>query len=376
VYSLALTLYEGFTGANPVKGSGPAATARKLGARIPPLGHRRRDLPAGLCQTIDAALEPWPDHRPPLTELRKALDAAADHLSDEGGLVQPGTLERLGLTRTQRAVAVPRIGRGRAVIERLAAGLAAGGLGLAALESFGSTPPFSPAAAAGIAALAVALLPRIGWMAAATALVAWLATPMADAQGVALVLTAALLPIPLLLPRAGLLWSMPALAPLLGVIGLAPAYVALCGLATTVWRRAALGAAGLVWLVAAEAITGKMLLFGPPDGAKPHRAWQTSASAAVHDAIGPVVTSPVLAPAVVFAFFAVALPVLVRGRSLALDALGAGAWAVALFSALGALSFLPHPRGAVAGALLGAALVVAAGEAGLLPLPGRRQSVP
>jgi hypothetical protein len=30
----------------------------------------------------------------------------------------------------------------------------------------------------------------------------------------------------------------------------------------------------------------------------------------------------------------------------------------------------------VAGALLGAALVVAAGEAGLLPLPGRRQSVP
>ena len=33
---------------------------------------------------------------------------------------------------------------------------------------------------------------------------------------------------------------------------------------------------------------------------------------------------------------------------------------------------LPHPHGAVPGALLGAALVVAAGESGLLALPGRR----
>src|SRR3954454_626771 len=100
--SLALTLYEGFTGTNPVRGSSPAATARRLGTRIPPLGSRRRDLPAGLCRAIDAALAPWPEHRPPLAELRTALDRAADHLSDEGGLVQPGTLERLGLTRTER----------------------------------------------------------------------------------------------------------------------------------------------------------------------------------------------------------------------------------------------------------------------------------
>src|SRR2546423_6436612 len=82
VYSLALTLYEGFTGTNPVRGSSPAATARRLGTRIPPLGSRRRDLPAGLCQAIDAALEPWPEHRPPLAELRAELNAATDHLSD------------------------------------------------------------------------------------------------------------------------------------------------------------------------------------------------------------------------------------------------------------------------------------------------------
>src|SRR4051794_13381987 len=112
VYSLALILYEGFSGSNPVKGSGPAATARRLGGRLPSLGARRRDLAAGLCQAVDAALEPWPEHRPPLGELRRALDRAEGQLSDEGGLVQPGTLERLGLTRTERAaVAAAPLGR-------------------------------------------------------------------------------------------------------------------------------------------------------------------------------------------------------------------------------------------------------------------------
>src|SRR3954451_19354406 len=147
VYSLALTLYEGFTGTNPVRGGGPVATARRLGTRIPSLGARRRDLPVGLCQAIDAALDPGPEPRPPLGELRSALDRAAGHLSDEGGLVQPGTLERLGLTRTERksgagAAGPARLGRAGALVARLAAALAAGGLGLAALETLGSKPPF------------------------------------------------------------------------------------------------------------------------------------------------------------------------------------------------------------------------------------------
>jgi hypothetical protein len=381
VYSLALTLYEGFTGANPVRGSGPVATARRLGARIPPLGSRRRDLPVGLCQAVDGALEPWPEHRPPLTELRSALKGAADHLSDEGGLVQPGTLERFGLTRTQRAApALPQLGRGAALAARVGAGLAAGGLGLAALETFGKGPSFSPAAAAGVAALAVMILPRIGWIAAATALVAWLAAPPADAAGVALVLTAALVPVPFLLPRAGLLWSLPALAPLLGAIGLAPAFVAISGLAGTAWRRAGLAAAGLVWLVAAETFGAHHLLFGSPGDVHARATWEASASAAGNHALLPVLTSPVLAPAAVFAFFGAALPVLVRGRALALDVLGGAVWAGGLAGALGALPrvfpSLGQPDGAVAGALLGAALVVVAREAGLVPLPGSRSPRP
>src|ERR671938_998777 len=45
VYSLALTLYEAWTGKNPVKGASPAATARGLGPRRPAFAAMRRDLP-------------------------------------------------------------------------------------------------------------------------------------------------------------------------------------------------------------------------------------------------------------------------------------------------------------------------------------------
>ena len=38
VYSLALTLYEAWTGTNPVRGGGLAATARRLGRPLPSLG--------------------------------------------------------------------------------------------------------------------------------------------------------------------------------------------------------------------------------------------------------------------------------------------------------------------------------------------------
>src|SRR3954452_17618574 len=97
VYSLALTLYEAWTGTNPVRAASPMGTARRLGTVLPPLRSRRRDLPEELGATIDQALDPDPARRPPLRQLRSALDAAERELSNEGGLVEPGTLERLGL---------------------------------------------------------------------------------------------------------------------------------------------------------------------------------------------------------------------------------------------------------------------------------------
>src|SRR5205814_8721726 len=50
LYSLAIVLYEALAGVNPVRGRGPAATARRVGARLPPLGRLRRDLPLELCE--------------------------------------------------------------------------------------------------------------------------------------------------------------------------------------------------------------------------------------------------------------------------------------------------------------------------------------
>src|SRR5439155_21632478 len=73
VYALALTLYEGWTGSNPVKARGPAATARNLGRSLPRLRSRRRDLPERLCQAIDAALDPRPDRRPSLEVVRHSV---------------------------------------------------------------------------------------------------------------------------------------------------------------------------------------------------------------------------------------------------------------------------------------------------------------
>src|SRR5688572_1543923 len=100
VYSLALTLYEAWTGTNPVKAASPAATARRLGRPLPSLAHARRDLPLELCDAIDDALEIDPARRPGPAELRTELAAVVGELTDEGGLVEPETLRRVGLPTT------------------------------------------------------------------------------------------------------------------------------------------------------------------------------------------------------------------------------------------------------------------------------------
>jgi serine/threonine protein kinase len=357
VYSLALTLYEAWTGTNPVRANGPAATARRLGRPLPPLASKRRDLPRELSEMVDLALHPEPEARPAPGRLRTALRRVEDRLSDKGGLVEPATLERFGLTAVRRAPALPLPA---AVLARLGAGVAAGGLGLAAVEQLAPEPGFSPLAAAGVAALLVALLPRVGWIASALVLCGWLASPEVGREGTALVLAAGLAPVPLLLPRAGLLWSVPALAPLLGTIALAPAFVALSALSTSGRWRAGLAAAGFLWLALGEVLFSTELLFGVPDGVLPRAAWEGSLTGAASDALVPLVTSPALAPLAIWALFAWALPLVLRGRSLALDLVVAAGWAAALVAAhagladmLAATTRLDEARGAAAGALLG-----------------------
>jgi hypothetical protein len=444
VYSLALSLYEAWTGSNPVRAGGPAATARRLGRPLPSLAAARRDLPLELCDAMDRALDIDPARRPAPSELRAELAAAEPELRDEGGLVEPETLRRVGLPSTEgRRTGITRLlfGPGTAPAEaalagaaagadgvrplqspplkgsdplsrggldpgrrpgriraffgagspqpargllgrpwpeggrptlaarmagRAGAGVAAGAIVLAAMDNLGPEPAFSPLAAAAAAAGVVALLPRIGWMIVAAGLCAWFVSPDADRQGTALVLAAAAAPIPFLLPRAGLQWSVPVLAPLLGTVALAPVFVGVAALAPTAWRRAGLAAAGFLWLAVGEVLTGETLLFGVPEGVLARGDWEGSISAAASDALGPLVSSPALAPAAVWAAFALVLPLVVRGRWLAVDLVGALLWAAGLIVAhtalgdmLAATTALDEARGVVAGSV-GAALVVVA----------------
>ncbi len=419
VYSLALTLYEGLAGHNPVRGRNPAETARLVGQYVPSLREYRRDLPIFLCRGLDACLEPRPEHRPDLDELRDWVDDSVDRLESRGGLVEPGTLARFGLLRRgerreepvrepeserfdpgprrtrepERLPAEPmrrrwepeppreldrrpagepglvyrarRPTRLAGLLVRAGAGLAAGGLVLAALDLPDTGSPVAPLPAASVAAVSVALLPRVAWLLAAVAALLWLGLG-AGLDGAALLVLLAVAPTPLLLVRAGTAWSVPALAPLLGAITLGPAYVAVSGLASTPIRRAALGAAGYLWLAGAEALTGDSLLYGAPAAVPAPGEWESSLPSALTDAVSPFLSTPALVPALAWALFAALLPLAVRGRSPKLDLVRGSLWAGGLIAALLGLGDLLasggaglEARGTVVGPIVGLVLAVA-----------------
>jgi len=373
VYSLALTLYEGFSGENPVLGTGLADTARRVGRPIPALERVRRDLPLDLCRALDAALQPDPARRGTLKQLSRALVDGERDLSGAGGLDEAETLERVGLAHPPRRRLMPDReppdpgepvagGRRPSLGPRVLAGAAAAVLFLVGAEALGPTAtPAPPLLAAAVAGVAVALLPRTAWLAAAAVLVAWLTLPPGARDGTALVLVPAAISVVVLLPRAGALWSVPAVAPALGAVALASGFPALAGLARGPLRRAGLAAAGYVWVLLAELLTGRTLLLGPVEGERAAGAWRSSILGALEDGLWPLVSSPVALGLIVWAAFAVLLPLAVRGRSPVADLLGAVLWCGALVAAHLALAeqlapwlasgSLPSPVG---GVILGA----------------------
>jgi hypothetical protein len=407
VYALGVVLYEALSGVNPIRAGNPAATARRVGMRLAPLHRVRRDLPVDLCRAIDGAVAVEPQSRAKLGALRRALEASVDAVGDVPGPIAGGrldTLARPALTRTrtrlQRArgelaheaavpaprraarrppapapgpaghardlpfvddEAAPRADRPRAgPAPRIAAAAAAGALTGVALARLGPAPALQPVAAAALAGAVVLLLPRVGWLLAAGALLAWLVVP---APGVALLAGCALAPVPLLLARRGPAWSLPAGAPLLGVLGLAGAWPALAGQARRWPARAALGALGGWWAGLAEVLTSDRLVLGAPREVLGRATWEGSALDATQQALWPLVAGGGLGLAALWGLAAVLLPLLVRGRSAALDLVGVAAWAAALAAATQALSqalVLDPPRGLVAGAIAGGVIAVGA----------------
>jgi serine/threonine protein kinase len=104
VYSLALTLYECWSGENPHRRGNAAATARAIGRRARPLHRARPDLPRELTAEIDACLDPRPHHRPTLEELGTAIEEALDQLADDPHSGRPHIGLRLGAIGIAAAV--------------------------------------------------------------------------------------------------------------------------------------------------------------------------------------------------------------------------------------------------------------------------------
>jgi serine/threonine protein kinase len=82
VYSLALMLYECWSGEHPTRRATPAATARAIGGRLRPLRRLCPDLPRELCEAVDACLQTRPDRRPTLEELGGAIESTLDRLAE------------------------------------------------------------------------------------------------------------------------------------------------------------------------------------------------------------------------------------------------------------------------------------------------------
>jgi len=361
LYALALVLYEGFSGVNPVRGSTPAATARRIGSRLAPLGRRRGDLPCSLTSAIDLALAPEPEQRGTLEDLHLAIEEALARglrrprrgrgLRGKGvlpgGNVPSPEARRHETDELERELDERIVGQ-RRIVQREEA--------LPNEDLPGEGPTRSTRSL---------VLPRAVWLGCALGVIVW--QVWVGHPGTALLLLAAAAPLVLLPRKAGLGWLTAALAPVLGLAGLAGAFPALAGQRARIADRAALAALGYWWLILATPLLEERLWLGVPTGTPPRVVWEESLSGAAAHVVGPSLSLGVLRGAAVWVAGAVLLPWVVRGRSAVLDLIAAAVWSLALLIAYspGYVGLSAHvvsvtPRGAALGALFGGALAVAA----------------
>ena len=370
LYSLALTLYEGFAGRNPLRGETVAATARLVGGPVPALARIRGDLDPGLCAALDRALAPAPSSRGTVAALAAAIDHALDpssppppQLADPGATVADGggiLLARDGgltvrvappVARAASAAQVPapappvspaaapprRASRSGARptpirARRIASALATGALCGASLSLL-SGEHHSTATAVSAAALATviaAISTSVAWLLLGLGAIAWLGA--IGHPGAAVILACGLVPVAVLLERRPWLWSVPGAAPALATIGLGAAAPALAGwLGGGVRSRAALGALSYWWVALAEVFSGRRLVLGQPSGVTALTTWQGSIAGALNHALIPMCSDPRLwASAGLWGLAAAVLPWIVRGPLSPERAIAAAVWAAAL----------------------------------------------
>jgi serine/threonine-protein kinase len=113
VYSLALMLYECWSGEHPTRRSTPAATVRAIGGRLRPLRRLRPDLPRELSEMLDACLQTRPDRRPTLEELGETIEDSLDQLAEHSPRQGRSLSLRLGAVAAAAALgALLAVGHG------------------------------------------------------------------------------------------------------------------------------------------------------------------------------------------------------------------------------------------------------------------------
>lgn len=277
VYSLALTLFEAWTGENPRRRSTPSQTLRAIEQDLPLLADLRPDLPPAMTEVVDACLDREPGYRPTIEDLGPALESALPEL------------DRTVPEHENSRSSLVSFADGGFDIGRIACAAAVCGMVATGMIVSGSADAASVAVLGIVSAMLTLLRPKTGFLAGGVLLAVWL-TVIASMPGAAFVVLLLSLPPALLIRGSGRPLALAAIGPLLGTLGMAPFLPLLAGVASD-WRdRAVVAVTGLCFTALAESVTGRSLLFGKIEAAE--KGWQDSIPTALSGLVFPVVSSP------------------------------------------------------------------------------------
>ncbi len=246
VYSLALTLYEGFTRRNPQKGKKLQQLLRDVSRPdIPPLQTNRPDLPPEVSDVLAKAMAPDRENRPDAASLGRLLAQAGKAIAEEAP-------EQNFSTRVRERVALPRMDRERMVF--LARHLAAGVFSLVTLLYLLPRVPFYPEVAISFLVIIPPFVSLVWPLAGGILALAIISPPIfayGPGWGVIYVILAA--PTMYVLWRRRLEWAalLPGAMPLAVIWGVGLALLPLTGAMVRRWGPLLGFMAGFVVIVAA-----------------------------------------------------------------------------------------------------------------------------
>ncbi|HZK48483.1 MAG TPA: serine/threonine-protein kinase [Thermoleophilia bacterium] len=251
VYSLSLTLYEGFTGSNPLRGKNPAELLRGPSRMVfSRLARSRPDLPAVLDEALQLGLEKDPAKRPDAVALRRMLEQAAKEMPEIESTPTLGERAAAAFSAAARAERLAYAGRH----------LVAGAASLATAGYVLPRAPFYPEVALLPLAAGAAFLTLLSPAAGGALTLALVAPPFFEfglGWGILYVLVASSTFALLLWRRKEWLALVPGAAPAMVAIGAGLALPALSGFLARRWGPLVGGLAGL-----AVAIAGALGVWG------------------------------------------------------------------------------------------------------------------